>query len=49
MPPIPGLTETRHIDATWLLTHPEELADTDKTIVVVGGGVAGLAAPAGLA
>ena len=42
MPPIPGLTETRHIDATWLLTHPEELADTDKTIVVVGGGAVGL-------
>ena len=42
MPPIPGLIETRHIDATWLLTHPEELADTDKTIVVVGGGAVGL-------
>ena len=37
-PPIPGLKETRHIEATWLLTHPEELADTDRRIVVVGGG-----------
>ena len=40
-PPIPGLKETRHIEATWLLTHPEELADTDRRIVVVGGGSVG--------
>ena len=42
LPPIPGLKETRHIEATWLLTHPEELADTDRKIVVVGGGAVGL-------
>ena len=42
LPPIPGLEETRHIEATWLLTHPEELAETDKKIVVVGGGAVGL-------
>lgn len=24
LPPIPGLKETRHIEATWLLTHPQE-------------------------
>lgn len=42
LPPIPGLKETRHIEATWLLTHPQELADTDRKIVVVGGGAVGL-------
>ena len=42
LPPIPGLKETHHIEATWLLTHPEELADTDRKIVVVGGGAVGL-------
>ena len=42
LPPIPGLKETRHIEATWLLTHPQELADTDRRIVVVGGGAVGV-------
>ncbi len=42
VPPIPGLDTVRHIDAIHLLTHPEELADTDKKIIVIGGGAVGL-------
>lgn len=42
LPSIPGLQEIRHVEATWLLTHPEELAQTDRRIVVVGGGAVGL-------
>ena len=42
VPPIQGLDTVRHIDAIHLLTHPQELADTDKKIIVIGGGAVGL-------
>lgn len=41
-PNIPGLENTRHVEAVQLLNHPEFLTDTDKKIVVVGGGAVGL-------
>lgn len=41
-PPFKGVDTIRHIEAVHLLTHPEELLDSDKKIVVVGGGAVGL-------
>jgi len=41
-PPFKGVDTVRHIEAVHLLTHPEELADTDQKIVVIGGGAVGL-------
>ena len=39
---IPGLETTRHLDASYLLTHPQELSDGDHRVIVVGGGSVGL-------
>ncbi|MBQ2223608.1 MAG: FAD-dependent oxidoreductase, partial [Oscillospiraceae bacterium] len=41
-PKFPGADEMRNIEAVHLLTHPEELKDTDRKVVVVGGGAVGL-------
>ncbi|MBR5968257.1 MAG: FAD-dependent oxidoreductase [Lachnospiraceae bacterium] len=41
-PPFKGVENVRHIEAVHLLTHPEELLESDKRIVVVGGGAVGL-------
>lgn len=41
-PPFKGVDTVRHIEAVHLLTHPEELLDSDKKIVVIGGGAVGL-------
>lgn len=41
-PPFKGLEKIRNIEATYLLTHPEELPDDAGKIVVVGGGAVGL-------
>lgn len=40
--PFKGLDTIRHIDATYLLTHPEELLESDKKVAVIGGGAVGL-------
>lgn len=41
-PKLPGIDSIRHVEAVHLLTHPEEIKDSDKKIVVVGGGAVGL-------
>ena len=41
-PKLSGMEDIRHVEATHLLTHPEELQSGDKKIVVVGGGAVGL-------
>jgi len=41
-PPFKGLNTVRSIPAEYLLTHPEELKDTDRKIVVIGGGAVGM-------
>ena len=39
---IPGLENMRHVDAAFLLTHPQALRDDDHKVIVIGGGTVGL-------